>query len=419
MNTEKQNNHNSRSAVPVPVLLAAGLGCAFLLPPPWAFALMFLLFTVAFAWWIAAARGNAAKNIALCFLTLSLALLAGEGWLGFSAWKKGTIHQQTQSLEPAAPASAAPVVPAPVIPTEDGAVWDLPEEYMQLGEYFFRNDPNLGYGPRPIAGRMHVAKECSDQMAYDVVYTTLPSGWRVTPQHSAARKAVVLFGCSFTWGEGLNDHDTFAWKLGEMLGPDTQVFNFGIQGYGSHHMLAWIEQGLLADIAAHYDSVQVFYSTIRGHELRSMGYSQWDPSGPWYGFEKGRIVRKGVFADNISSLRPYTDAVFGKSMIYRKIQSTKFIPRWMRFKHHAGIIREADRRVEELCGTRLTAMLWPEVLFKEELEAEGVAMLDLDPLFPDWDEQHDKYRIPCDSHPNALANDIVARAIYDYLAAHP
>ncbi|MDL2291122.1 hypothetical protein LJC09_03370 [Desulfovibrio sp. OttesenSCG-928-F20] len=400
---EAHNNSKKRSCLPVLPLATIGLVSAWFLPSPLAFAIMLLLLCVAFAWWLAAARANAAKNAALCLLTLSLVLFVGESWFAINAWKKSSPRQDEQSR--ATEAASLSVATA--------------ESYMRPGDYFFRDDPKLGYGPRPMAGRMHAVKECNGKTAYNVVYSTLPSGWRVTPQHPGARTAVVLFGCSFTWGEGLNDDETFAWKLGELLGPDVQVFNFGIPGYGSHHMLAWIEHGLLVDIAARYDTVHTVYSTIRGHELRSMGYSQWDAFGPWYGFEKGRIVRKGVFADDVWAIRPYTDALLGKSMIYRKILSTKFIPRWLRFKHHAGIIREADRQLGDMGLGRLTAVLWPGVAFKDEVEKEGVPVLDLAPHLPDWNEDHDRYRIPCDAHPNATANDIVARVLYDYLVARP
>ncbi|MDR0339173.1 MAG: hypothetical protein LBH65_02725, partial [Desulfovibrio sp.] len=258
------------------------------------------------------------------------------------------------------------------------------------------------------------------EIVYSVTYGVLPSGWRVTPQHPEASTAVVVFGCSFAFGEGLEDEQSFPWQLAERLGPGYQVFNFGFPGYGAHHMLSWIESGILDDIAARYSKVHVFYSTIRGHELRGLGYSQWDPYGPWYGFDKGRIVRKGVFADDISPLRPATDALFGKSLLYRKFLKTKLIPHFLRFKHHAAIIKEADRQSRRIAGAPLTAVLWPRVLFAEAIREEGVDILDLSPLFPDWENGPDKYRLhPSDGHPNALAASIVAKALADYVRSNP
>src|SRR5262249_45375581 len=47
-----------------------------------------------------------------------------------------------------------------------------------------------------------------------------------------------LLGCSFTHGWGVNDEETYAWRLQEML-PDYRVVNFGVVGYGTVH--SWIQ----------------------------------------------------------------------------------------------------------------------------------------------------------------------------------
>lgn len=401
----KRNTENSPLRLLVlPFLLGtAPVICFIAMPPPFAFALAFFFLCALCIWVLRTVKTPSIKNAALCFLTLSLSFFIAEAWLGTKAWNKDNARKEAKLQEQSGPR----VVSTRVAP--DG------ESFTASKDYFFNADPKLGYGPKPMAVRLHAVKECGETFAYDVVYSTLPSGWRVTPQQAHAKTAVVVFGCSFAWGEGLEDNETFPWLLGERLGPDYQVFNFGIQGYGSHHMLAWIEHGILRDISQNYDKVLVFYSTIRGHELRSMGYSLWDAYGPWYDFEKGKIVRKGIFADKRSSLRPYTDAVLGKSQIYRTFLTTKFYPRWMRFKHHAGIIAEASRIVQEKYAGTFTAVLWPGVLFKEALDEEGLAVIDLTDSFPNWNEDHDAYRIPCDSHPNARAAHIVADVLYKFI----
>ena len=367
-------------------------------------------------------QNNRIKNLLLSLTAVMVIFFAAELYFSIEAWRKDGPVQQPQITAPKetsnpTAAGAKPLAEAPGAP-DSTPQQDTP--FLTYEEYVLRGDPLIGYGPRPIEGRIHARLLSGDELVYDVVYSTLPSGWRVTPQNSGAETAVVIFGCSFTWGEGLADEETYPWKLAELLGSQYQVFNFGFQGYGSHHMLAHLENGILDDLAARYKKVYAFYTTIRGHELRCTGYSQWDPSGPWYGFEDDRIARKGVFADSISPLRPYTDALFSGSMTYQKILKTKFMPRYYRFKLHAGIIKEADRLIAESCGSRLVVILWPQVAFKEEIEAEKMPLLDLSSSFPDYDDNRDRYRLhPTDGHPNAAAAAITSEAIAEYIRMHP
>lgn len=397
----------------IPALLApaslAAAGAALLLDAPYAFAPALAALCVFFAALIALFTSNVLKNVALSLFITAFCLFGAE--LFFSITEAG--HEALEAGRRAGPR------PAPPSEAERFAVMDA-DGFTTWSEFVLRNDPAVGYRPKKGGARIAARKECGGERVYDVVYSTLPSGWRATPQHPEADEAVLLFGCSFTWGEGLNDRDTIAWQLADRLGDKVQVFNFGFPGYGSHHMLAHLENGLLADIAGRYKTIKAFYITIRGHELRSMGYSQWDASGPWYGFEKGRLTRKGVFADDVSPLRPYADALFGKSSLYRKYLRTKFIPRSLRFRQHAGIIAEAAGRLEACCHAPLTAVLWPRAAFAKELEAEGVPVLDLAPLFPGYENDAAQYALhECDGHPNARAASIAADALARFIAGHP
>ncbi len=49
------------------------------------------------------------------------------------------------------------------------------------------------------------------------------------------KSPVILFGCSFTFGAGLNDNETFSYKLSKYTGRN--VYNRGLSGYGVQHML--------------------------------------------------------------------------------------------------------------------------------------------------------------------------------------
>jgi len=113
-----------------------------------------------------------------------------------------------------------------------------------------------------------------DEILFNVLYTTDEKGRRITADNqSTADTLILLFGCSYTYGEGLNDDETFAWQLSELLGPKFQVYNYGFHGYGSHQMLALLESDRLDEFEKKYKNIYAYYLTFSGIEMRSAGLS--------------------------------------------------------------------------------------------------------------------------------------------------
>ena len=64
---------------------------------------------------------------------------------------------------------------------------------------------------------------------------------RRPPDPESARPVVVAAGCSFSFGHGLNDEDTWPWLLQEQL-PQYQVLNAAVMGYGTDQALLAAER---------------------------------------------------------------------------------------------------------------------------------------------------------------------------------
>lgn len=63
--------------------------------------------------------------------------------------------------------------------------------------------------------------------------TTDDDGWRtVVKQPAKANKKIAFYGCSFTYGTGLSDDETFTSRLQKHF-PNIQIVNRGIGGHGS------------------------------------------------------------------------------------------------------------------------------------------------------------------------------------------
>ena len=83
----------------------------------------------------------------------------------------------------------------------------------------------------------------TDEKIYDVVYTFNSLGHRLVKNQEKKinpKYAVSLFGCSFTFGEGLQDGLDYPSLLAGKLGNSWKVYNYGYMGYGPNSTLQQI-----------------------------------------------------------------------------------------------------------------------------------------------------------------------------------
>lgn len=280
-----------------------------------------------------------------------------------------------------------------------------------------RPDAQLGYAPVPSAKVPSRAVRNGEEL-YHVTYTLNDKGWRVTPDAPEANTAIVFFGCSYTFGEGLQDEETLAWKLGKILGPRYQVYNFGFSGYGPHHMQAIIERGLPE--LDKYKHIQAFHIAIRGHQRRVAGISPWDRHGPRYMLKDGKAVRHGTFADNPPFVwegawgawleRSFTFVHFKQQLSEQLVPLNTLEARLNLTR--AIIATSAETMRAQWPQSSFTVLAWPP----ESVEllqglASGVPVLDVQQWLPNYAELRGKYIISHDRHPNALANALVAEKL--------
>ncbi|WCJ58050.1 SGNH/GDSL hydrolase family protein [Fontisphaera persica] len=106
---------------------------------------------------------------------------------------------------------------------------------VEPGGRLFQPHPQLGYTHLPGAFTVTLPDGYTFRMTHDT--NTL----RLTHPSSslrAARPGLWVMGCSFVHGWSLNDEETMPWQLQTLL-PEYEVFNFGVNGYGTLH--AWLQ----------------------------------------------------------------------------------------------------------------------------------------------------------------------------------
>jgi len=110
-------------------------------------------------------------------------------------------------------------------------------------EGFYELVDDVGFIPRANA-QMTARAEVEGRTIYDVVYTTGPDHFRVVPQATETPDAcVLLFGDSFTFGDGVGDDETYAAQIVKQSGRRVAAQNFAVSGWGPHQFLAGLQSG--------------------------------------------------------------------------------------------------------------------------------------------------------------------------------
>ena len=168
-------------------------------------------------------------------------------------------------------------------------------------------DQQLGYSLTPSQTRV-ATKWFGEELVYETRHTHDANGYRIAPPRAevAASElpAVLFFGGSFTYGEGVNDDETAAFVTGALLGEQYATYNFGVNGYGPQQMLRSAEQGI-ADAVIRDRPLFVIYQGIADHVSRAAGRAQWLAAGPQYELrsEHLRLVKEPIGDRDDSRLR--------------------------------------------------------------------------------------------------------------------
>ena len=129
-------------------------------------------------------------------------------------------------------------------------------------------DPVLGWQNKPGE---HVTPRFGREPGR-IRFTFLPDGSRSTgPAPARAAAEIVVVGCSFTQGWGLDDAETYAWMLQERL-PEAGVRNFGTGAYGTYQSLLRLEQVLSTPSPV---PRLVVYGFADFHEQRNIASHVW------------------------------------------------------------------------------------------------------------------------------------------------
>ena len=151
--------------------------------------------------------------------------------------------------------------------------------------------PIIGWGPK-ASGLYHDYRiDSAGRTIYSANYTIDRNLLRQT---LSCKKGppVVFFGCSYTFGDGINDNDTLPQQFADMTHRRMRVLNLGFTGYGPQQFLREEETGRFDDAIGPDPKLFVFLTAV-WHAERTACKAYWTARAPRYVLENGKLVYVG------------------------------------------------------------------------------------------------------------------------------
>jgi len=257
----------------------------------------------------------------------------------------------------------------------------------------------------------------------NTVYTTDDYGRRIVPEHSENREKkffALFFGCSYTFGEGLQDNETLPFYY-SLFQPSVKPYNYGLSGYGPQQMLEHLKRENIKDEIAEQQGILI-YIFIDHHINRVIGtmrsYSLWADIMPYYVLDQSNnLVRKGSFRTG----RPLLNKLYwllNRSQVVKALNLDYPRINKKHFELTARMFLESQKLFYKKFGSdKYYILFYPGSRYvqnlKPYLQKFGISYLDYSGLFNPSDPQ---YHIPSDVHPNSHALKLIAEKIAQDIA---
>jgi hypothetical protein len=336
------------------------------------------------------------RKLALGILGLSLALTLGEG----------TAFYCLPFLQ--APAGGRTVTYSPT-----------------SGKPFLIHDDVLGHVP--AGDNVVVVDYRVDDLSKKLIYTFDNHSLRIAPRSPLEdAPAILFFGCSMTFGDGVGDCEVFPYLVGLAERERYQAYNFAFSGQGPNHMYSQVRCGKVGSAIGNRTPALALYTAIPVHVRRVLGQYHWSRGAPRYVLEAGALRFRGCFG--ATGDWPFVGRALWKIQIYRLFEqamSRLAQRRAVTDGQVALFVALVERSQDEL------RKQWPGlpfvVLFADEgstdsdrlirgLRAAGVRTLKLREEVPELYADRSRYRLSRnDSHFNPAGHRLLAQFIIEGL----
>ncbi len=297
-------------------------------------------------------------------------------------------------------------------------------------------DGVLGWAPQK-GMRAHAVERVGglfrgpERPIYDVEYTIDSNGLRIAPawRKGELSGSILFFGDSITFGYGLNDDETLPYQIGVQSGGRYRTFNFAFNGYSPCQMLAVIEHGIVGAVVESNPDY-AFYIAIPDHVSRVAGLKSWIKHQPRYKLDANGTPHSAGFFEERKPLglrlglgRRVT-AQLEKSAIWRRLDLIESKPTAYDWRLYFALVQRArDLVARQYPGIKFRVILWGSndaversaaVTLRDGFSRMGIPVDLVEDILPGYRARWARYVLsPLDTHPNALADRLVARYILE------
>lgn len=205
-------------------------------------------------------------------------------------------------------------------------------EILKLNQRYGRNGIKaVGYTHSDLTkiGDLTIARNrlMSDTQSviFDVNYTYDSLGRRITPKPSNSKNsdvAILLVGCSYIYGSGVQDNETIAAYLTQLTGL-ADIWNLGVGGNGPNDLLASLNVPEVAKrFFLNYKKIILIYGFMNGHldrlacDFSCYGNNKNLLKKPRFELVDNQLSREG-FHENYYSSHPFK-LLFGQLQNFAK-----------------------------------------------------------------------------------------------------
>ena len=245
-----------------------------------------------------------------------------------------------------------------------------------------------------------------------------------SPQVPSA--SIVFLGCSFTWGSGVGDHETFSSIIAREE-PRVHVYNLGMRGAGPNDIIDDIEEHPVRFEDIKTEKGIVIYNFIADHIERALCrtscYS--DRSNEFfpnrmtksrYVLENGELKRNGIFLDESAFSREI------KKYIFRSRIANALYYGWTQelFPEDLTIIAKMLERImiesQKKTGYKFYVAFFPDMEFARHEELKALLDKLSIPYFDYSDVQFNESLgkrgfFAVDGHPSKLGHEAYAQLL--------
>ena len=151
------------------------------------------------------------------------------------------------------------------------------------------------------SGTFRASRSLNGRKIYDVTYT-IDSNLNRQTLAGEAGKGIAVFGDSFIFGEGLEDHQTLPQQLADLQQRRSPIYNLGFGAYNPAQALAQLQTGVLERILLNTRVIVQFVAPWHAERTTCKVLRGRVNDAPHYTIWKGEVLYQGTCQPKASRL---------------------------------------------------------------------------------------------------------------------